>query len=430
MLKGHSMIELTDVKTGEVERYEDDNLVTNGLQYYFTPMNTTTRLSYNTNIYKTYFSGIKLMDTALMEDPETIRVPVDVGIVGYAGLNADTTDPKRGLFNQAESGVLDDTSGVKLVWDFSQSQANGTISCIGITPNKYVDGDRAKEELYGEITTSKKITYPKELGKIMDYDKNTRSIITHTISKSANSITVYKALLPIWKYGITDDGIGRVRETIVCNVNGISECESIYFIGSNNKYYFFLGFKSRDTSSQPYSLTFLLIKMDKKTFNSDSIEFTFREAAYPNPTQDYYDYSFIRNDFLYLQLFFSGKYVYFKINISDFMLIKKIDIPKLSILSIIDKDAICETYCIGANDEIYVDRKGGYTIGRLFYADCGCYISQYSTVADSSVLIYSCATLFTVNNLSSPVVKTADKTMKITYILREDYGDTPTPPTP
>ena len=34
-IHGHSIIELRNVKTGEIERYEDDNMVTNALNYYF-----------------------------------------------------------------------------------------------------------------------------------------------------------------------------------------------------------------------------------------------------------------------------------------------------------------------------------------------------------------------------------------------------------
>ena len=34
-LHGHTKIELTDVNTGEVEIYEDDNMVTNALNSFF-----------------------------------------------------------------------------------------------------------------------------------------------------------------------------------------------------------------------------------------------------------------------------------------------------------------------------------------------------------------------------------------------------------
>ena len=127
MLKGHSVIELTDVNTGEVERYEDDNIVTNGLQYY------SRYHSIPADTWKNLLSGIRLFDSQLEENTETLFAPLSVETIGYASLEADTTNPKRGLFNMAESGRLDDLSGVKLVWDFAQSQANGTIACIGIT---------------------------------------------------------------------------------------------------------------------------------------------------------------------------------------------------------------------------------------------------------------------------------------------------------
>ena len=38
MLKGKTKIELTDVYTGEVEVIEEENMVTNALQYIFNPM--------------------------------------------------------------------------------------------------------------------------------------------------------------------------------------------------------------------------------------------------------------------------------------------------------------------------------------------------------------------------------------------------------
>lgn len=38
--------------------------------------------------------------------------------------------------------------------------------------------------------------------------------------------------------------------------------------------------------------------------------------------------------------------------------------------------------------------------------------------------------IITINNLATPVTKTADKTMKITYVLKEDYSNTPIQPAP
>ena len=38
MLKGKTIIELTDVNTGKVERHEDENMVTNALKHIFEPM--------------------------------------------------------------------------------------------------------------------------------------------------------------------------------------------------------------------------------------------------------------------------------------------------------------------------------------------------------------------------------------------------------
>ena len=58
------------------------------------------------------------------------------------------------------------------------------------------------------------------------------------------------------------------------------------------------------------------------------------------------------------------------------------------------------------------DRQHVPVIGYLltYYLTCGSGVGTFAIRTDY---------LATINNLSSPVVKTADKTMKVTYILQE-----------
>ena len=72
MLKGKSVIELTDVHTGEVEVIEEENMVTNALQHIFNPMGyvkaadpmyTTEYVYY----YTTLTGGLLLLNKTLEE---------------------------------------------------------------------------------------------------------------------------------------------------------------------------------------------------------------------------------------------------------------------------------------------------------------------------------------------------------------------------
>lgn len=54
-------------------------------------------------------------------------------MVGYAGQSVNTSDPFAGSINTLESGALEEKNGYKNTWDFSTSQANGTIASICLT---------------------------------------------------------------------------------------------------------------------------------------------------------------------------------------------------------------------------------------------------------------------------------------------------------
>ena len=143
MLKGKSIIELTDVHTGEKEIYEDENLVTEAI---FDVLNTNIQgAMYNSPsfdsqsgeawllpVYQRLTGGILLYQDEIEEDPSVIYAPLNNPLIGYASNDANNTeDIQRGSRNLTESKAVD--GGFKYVWDFATSQANGTISCICLT---------------------------------------------------------------------------------------------------------------------------------------------------------------------------------------------------------------------------------------------------------------------------------------------------------
>ena len=136
-LKGKSVIELTNIKTGKKEIYENKNIVTNSIKNIFginlSALVSTSHLrSKFMPLYKNALGGVLAFDNTIAEDPDILFAPPNVNYVAYAGNNINTTtDKRRGSLNAAECEATDNQ--IKLVWDFSTSQGNGTIKCLSLT---------------------------------------------------------------------------------------------------------------------------------------------------------------------------------------------------------------------------------------------------------------------------------------------------------
>lgn len=76
-----------------------------------------------------------LFDGILTEDKNNIFFPSEAHLVASANRKLNTTDSDRGSLNTAETYKTD--TGYQSVWDFSTSQANGTIKSLALTLNSY-----------------------------------------------------------------------------------------------------------------------------------------------------------------------------------------------------------------------------------------------------------------------------------------------------
>lgn len=140
MLKGKTKIELTDVYTGEVEVIEEENMVTNALQYIFNPMGyvkaadpmyTTEYVYY----YTTLTGGLLLLNKSLEEKADNLSIPSDVEQTGCVVYDKQNTSGQtlRGNYNATESEVDLENRRVKYVYDFDTAEGNGTIACVALT---------------------------------------------------------------------------------------------------------------------------------------------------------------------------------------------------------------------------------------------------------------------------------------------------------
>ena len=134
MLKGKTTIELTNVKTGEIEKYEDENLVTNVISDIMTYNPFLYRLRNNgtstsidnvgvgiTSLASTFtpivgnlIGGIALFEDTLLEAPDVYFAPESNTIIGYSDNTVNTNkNPKRGSMNQTETKQYTDENGNK-----------------------------------------------------------------------------------------------------------------------------------------------------------------------------------------------------------------------------------------------------------------------------------------------------------------------------
>ena len=137
-LKGTATIELTNAD-GSKEVIKHDNMITNAVNDLCMSqrgeMATMLKIVDNGDSYaQALFGGLLLFDETLNSNPADYFLPT-VKCTGYASQDAYAgLDTCRGSFNASEGGLQADGS-YKFVWDFSTSQANGTIKSLALCPN-------------------------------------------------------------------------------------------------------------------------------------------------------------------------------------------------------------------------------------------------------------------------------------------------------
>ena len=89
MLKGRTRIELRDVRTGRTQAVEEENMVTNALQYVFNPLGYVKAgdpmfTSAYVDYFKTLTGGLLLLGDTVPENADTVILPRDTPVTGCA----------------------------------------------------------------------------------------------------------------------------------------------------------------------------------------------------------------------------------------------------------------------------------------------------------------------------------------------------------
>ena len=457
MLKGKSVIELTDVRTNRKEIYEDENLITNavpdllrlnpsGLMY---PLDNGT-VQFKDEIFpiaNKCYGGILLFENPLEEDQNKIIAPSDNPIIGYASNDVNDTDnSKGGSANLTESKPID--RGYKFVWDFSTSQANGRISSIALTHyrgGKYFYGDTHGKDpflLLNSTSLYKKREVSDCYNGCIEIDFKSNTIVS-IWPLNDKSIELVKLKEPLTSIGLNDPIYTKgykAEERITIDVSEFFSkigtwYECCFYDGEDGYWYGFGA--NRDN--------LIRVKINKNDYSTSTDTWSLNGirlgslGSYNEKDRSYchrYKYSCVKNGYLYSISPYRTNKIY-KVNINN-----PVDITVISL----GKEVSSSKY---GGEYNYLYKWGDYILGYEFVIDkkdqvivnnvdsyngsgIGNLMMETQTIGPFAIgfggyeerfyklLFLHTPYLGTINNLSSPILKTADKTMKITYTLTEE----------
>lgn len=469
MLKGKAVIELTDVNTGQKEIYEETNLVTeavanvlntniDGMLYNNTSFNNSNGDNWLLPIKKNIMGGILLYQNGLDERADNIYAPLDNPLIGYASDDANNTlDVKRGSRNLTESKEVD--GGYRFVWDFATSQANGTISAICLTntlagrgtesagnylvnigswstgrietPPAYIYRDNKRtfiEEGYRLEMTTRYNSTEAVLRKYKD-DYLHASIVDRPLMRVVREAEE-ETVIDVGHYPLYNYYTGGSRDGTEGPSSSSTDVKNYLYHGADGKWY---GIIRRDNQRYDYTsgsteyYTHVSYEWYLVTINGSSA--TTSKIVVPSGLNDFFGFGMSGK---WLMCSTNNNYNVYRLDTTNVANIEQV--PNFTYTSssaytfIIDDDIVINGwYFLNGEpkqrirevaDASYIAwgrtqmaRYKTYAIREWFY--------NYSYYEMRKELYLYTPYLATINNLGSPVIKTADKTMKITYTITE-----------
>lgn len=510
MLKGKAKIELTDVNTGKVEVYEHDNLVTNAVSdiLSYNPCGMRFRNYSNTNtdelgasfqagllpVVPKLIGGILLFENELENDPEKYYADANNPLIGYSSNNVNTSSNSlRGSMNQTESGKLAEGNGYKFVFDFTTSQANGTISSLALTSARGGLEGRA-DPSYSSVghkvlcvdrfvsgTVSGGINQL-NLGKIFVTSIEPENNLGYfAYVSAAKTVHVGKIRIPFTDLGLFDSYSPEwtILEDITLTTISFASTYSTssYFYGTlidgDDGYIWGFQHSGNAAGNTSGNANILWIKINK-------IDWTFEEGNWVLDAQlvpfgqyytgrawdvRYFNNAMIKDGILYAHKnngsdsnlnYANGMYM---INLTDITDIKVINYDAswwyphsyyhtsdnraghyvTTTINEVAGTITCGRWCIVNGRPIRTDIGTNQSSSRWSHNECLCDTAKprlrygpymvciaasdsgyYDTARYETGIYLPMMYLATINNLETPIVKTSDKTMKITYVLKEE----------
>lgn len=466
-LHGHTILELTDVHTGKTEVVEKDNIITGAVQEIFTPLGLYTdgqKLLDNSSFVPIteLYGGLLLYDTALGADPATVFAPATAQITGSGVYNVQNTTANivRGSYNQTES-EMDLAHGMaKFVYDFSTAQGNGVVASVCLSSRLggyYGEGEGISSNAQSFANTIFSTGYflnwvnanaklDRGNARLLELDEEQDEILTARLTIAANDLTVTMERYPahlrgtdlFWERGGTKPAPNSTQVITIplpagtkpqyyWNCNFDAERRTFYFVVKENSGYLSAG----------QAFTVYGIQVD-----------TAQVTTYPMTNQtgktldgtNYYEnlYCYAYDGRFYTGYSASGSIHYFSIKLSDPGDVRAVE-NFIDVYNVVDAhDGIiylCKGYSGSSMDvRWYTLNTATMQSKRIetgYYNDenrvvpvkgrkavCLYCQGEYLYAGQTAYMAWRRNYLGTINDLEAPVEKTADKTMKITYILR------------
>lgn len=462
MIKGRTVIELTDVNSGKKEVYKDNNMVTNAINLFYKSAGMTNPSAFNdllkTDAVENLLGGILCLDDTITEDANIVHVPTGINMVanGSVGILNTGNPPELGSYNESESGWQQDGS-YKLTFDYTTSQGNGVIKSVCMT-SKY----EGLKGIGNASNTSRSASAPQTQATYnainrMGFGRQGEAEFVgvynnkvHTISAYDNTnhkVTMNEYAIPITSLDLRDKAEARLVATREVSLPSPLNTLNFEFSGSitdytGNKYravdmvvdgqyayllYAYLGHETAGWSS--YSSYFLsdnypayLVKYDminhvftvEKTLTASVVGF-----SNENKQHGFQTITLSKN---YIQW---EEHVITIANTSDVNDISNFDSYKLNktFLKVDDDHIQCEKMLVDLASATVKPVNSGISYNRIGDLNSsmhyGFSYEYIQSVSDAiSVFIWrNPSYIATINNLENAVEKTGDKTMKVTYIL-------------
>lgn len=157
-MEGKATFTLTNARTGEtVRQFTEHNLVTDAVKRILAPpgyaiMNSFDWTSFITAalpLYKTLFGGIMLLGNNVPENAGNIMPTPDFIPVATAGDAYSGSLTTRGTLNLNETYATE--NGYHFTWDFGTDKANGTIKCAALTSRIFGNTGFGSDEKTGGL---------------------------------------------------------------------------------------------------------------------------------------------------------------------------------------------------------------------------------------------------------------------------------------
>lgn len=429
MLKGYTKIELTDVHTGEKEVVEKHNIVTNAINNMFKsygiyfPALLGNATPYRNIDIKSCCGGLITWDGNIDEDENNCYFKpygVNAGAHAACDIVNTGTDNLLGSYNSTESKI--EGKSAKFVYDFATNQGNGVISCItlvsqglGAAGFSEFNRNNPKMSTRSPVIENKlngMIPLPSE-NKLIKIDK-----LLGTDRKTTITIEEYKALLTnSFSLFLLTTPEKMSEKTFsaseLCDYINPALAEGnylpIYFDKDTNTISIVLLESGTKVSEVTIATINILTKtVTKRKVNIEPFNTTGINAFH---YKDYLLYFISESEVSILDLN-TGAVNDKKISISTSNTTTRRQICPLN-----DHEFLLwhDYEYISAYPRLLVNLKDG-ECKEIGTARSDTFSVGYSFYPDQNNSLY----FATINNLETPVTKTADKIMKITYTITEE----------